>query len=623
MALKFGSGNTTRKLKLVKNDPIFGPRLGEYTHFVLCQLFNKEVDTYVWGYGHWGQTQSLTTYITSGSGGNNTGNMVTVSSIDSGTASANGFSGHPETDLVLYAIRGQGGYPDLGSPKSIQYTSTIVIGGQASGVPDLRQSPEVYGNAWAWPDSRITPVSDIPFHLGGDDDYYGDRKLCGYMHMAGTIDRYLTDDELRGIVTGRIAVLDSFQSSARELWDFSLNSDAALSGLIGGKQLEKIGSGWAWEDTAYRRPASRVLKGSISGELFKTYPFTRGWKIGEVTGGGGSDVINCTPATLTLTPAKAGVFGSSMISAVPATLTLTPAKAGIFGSSIISTAPATLTLVAEKAGLTGTGAINTTAASLTLTPAVANIVSSAAGVINCAPATLSLTAAKAGVFGWQVLNTTPADLTLTPEKVGVVGAGVINTSPVALTITPAKASITGVGVVNTSPAGLTITPALASIVTLSAGVVNCTPATLTLTAAKAGIVGSEVLNTIPANLTLTAAKVGIVSVGVINTTAISLTITPTKASIITTATGVINTIPATMVLTPHRAGFAGDDVIGAIPAVITLASVRCAVVSYSVVSAKPVTLMLRGVRASVDDRPDPVSSARLQVTDRRVSLKVA
>lgn len=622
MALKFGSGNTTRKLKLVHNDPLFGPRLGEYTHFVLCQLFNKGVDTYVWGYGHWGQTQSLTAYITSGSGGNNTGNMVTVSSTDSGTAGANGFSGHPETDLVLYAIRGQGGYPDLGSPKSIQYTSTIVIGGQASGVPDLRQSPEVYGNAWAWPDNRITPVSDIPFYLGGDDDYYGDRKLCGYMHMAGSINRYLTDEELRGIVTGRIAVLDSFRPDIRELWDFSIDTDAALTGLVGGRALEKIGSGWAWEDTEYRRPASRLLRTSVDVSIGVMTPFTRGWGIGEVSGGG-SDILNTTPAALTLTPVKTSLTSASVIAATPAPLTLVGAKSSLVTTTVVNGTPATLTLTASKAGLAGSSVTGATPAGLSLTPVVAGIISSGASVIAATPAALTLAASKAGLAGSNVVNATPATLTLTASKADLAGGDVVNAAPASLSLAASKAGIASSGAVNCTPALLTITPSLASVVTLSAGVINTTPATLTLVTAKAGLAGKDVVLASPASLAISPAKTSLQSTEITSTVAVSMVITPATASIVTSSVGVLDTSPASLTLAAKPAGFSEDGTVRAVPATLTLQPALAAVVSYSITPARPATLTLKGFKATVDDRPDPVSGVRLQVTGRRISLKVA
>ena len=503
MALYFKSGNNDASLKTATPVGWAGIGRRRYTHFIAVDTihntsFNPQ---YFWVNGNVDASNSHTIRCNYDSASLTSLRVRGIAFVEA-VASNSGITGYRR---AILAVSGTG--KDDGSNVSGYYARMFTIDSSGTtalvksswsadgtgGANDLKPSPLVIGDVFAQDNTRNVRDTSI---------YY-----------AGSVDRFLSDDEIIGMGLGEIQPLDHFGDDLVELWDFQQDSDRALMGLIQGTQLVPKGTKYEWTTDA-PLPVSRNAFIGIGQPNILTAP---AWLSTLDSPAAGSETINCTPAAIGTEGQAAGVLASEALQTGSGTLSVGAVSASIVELATIGCTATALSVGGEPCAIHQQQAINCTAADTAVSGQQASIVEAGQDTIACTAAAVSLAAAAAQQVeaGSSTINCTSGALSVTAPAAGMVEAGD--------------------SVIGCVSAPLSVGAHAAALIEAGSSIVNCTVGALSVTAPPAGIieVGDSIIGCSTAALSLSSSQAAVVESGtsVIGCAAASLSISGTTASI--------------------------------------------------------------------------------------------
>lgn len=319
-------------------------------------------------------------------------------------------------------------------------------------------------------------------------------------------------------------ILDTYQNSLIELWDFNEGHNA-LTGLIAGTRLAIEKGTLSYQSSNV--PISRNAFMGIGQPNIFSAP---AWLSTLDIPAAGSETINCSPAALTLTATAAALQASSALAANPDAITLSPVSASIRETVAVLANPATISLSGVNAAINLSGQIQ----------------------IDAIPATITLAANSATFAQHAVVNTQPDALVLQPVMAGLyAGEAVVDAVAKALTLAPGQATIVQHGVLATTPDNIALHGSKAGLHTTN--IIAANTASAILYGTPAWLHSTEIVSGKPASITLQGNQALIRSdgVGVVDTWPDSIGIFGQKADI--SMRTMLATNPASMVLASMRA----------------------------------------------------------------------
>ena len=263
-------------------------------------------------------------------------------------------------------------------------------------------------------------------------------------------------------------ILDTYQNSLIELWDFN-DGQNALLGRIGGTPLT-------------------IEKGTLSYQP-SNVPVSRNAFIGI-----GQPNILTAPAWLSTLDSPAA--GSETINCTAADLVLSGHGAGLVELPVIECSAGVVSVGGELCAVYQAQAISCSTAALTLTAAAAQQLEAGDSVIGCSTAPLALSAAAAQQVevGDSVIGCVAAALTLTTPSAQQLESGdsVVGCTAAALAVSaPAAQQLeSGDSVISCSAASLTLTTAAAQQVEVGDSVIGCAATIVSLDGTTATITDS-------------------------------------------------------------------------------------------------------------------------------------
>lgn len=343
-------------------------------------------------------------------------------------------------------------------------------------------------------------------------------------------------------------ILDTYQNSLIELWDFN-DGRNALTGLIAGTKLD------IEEGTLSYQPSNVPVSRNTFFGIGQPHALaTPAWLSTLDVISGGAETINCTPAAIGTEGQAAGVLASEALQTGSGTLSVGAVSASIVELATIGCTATALSVGGEPCAIHQQQAINCTAADTAVSGQQASIVEAGQDTIACTAAAVSLAAAAAQQVeaGSSTINCTSGALSVTAPAAGMVEAGD--------------------SVIGCVSAPLSVGAHAAALVEVGSSTVNCTVGALSVTAPAAGIVevGDSIIGCSTAALSLSSSQAVVVESGasVIGCAAASLSISGTTASI-TDSMGVHT---AAVVLSTPGCSIHDFDIIGATTADLSVGS---------------------------------------------------